>query len=74
MIKNCPLAYNKRLLKDPVFREFYQQNLCKAIYIFPKFTRNYSKNYKLVQHSFKKTSKKKKTIVFDIDETLVYAT
>ncbi|CDW85606.1 nli interacting factor-like phosphatase family protein [Stylonychia lemnae] len=44
IIKDSQMPYNKRLLKDPIFREFYQQNL------------------------------QKKTIVFDIDETLVYAT
>lgn len=57
-----------------MFKEFYSENLYRAVSTFPKFTRNYSKNYKNVQYSFKKTSKKKKTLVLDIDETLVYAT
>ena len=72
-------------MKDPSFRNFYADNLYKAVFTFPKFKRNYSKNYKNVQLSFKKHSKSKsdfsshffiepKTIVFDIDETLVYAT
>jgi TFIIF-interacting CTD phosphatase-like protein len=57
-----------------MFKEFYSENLYRAVFTFPKFTRNYSKNYKSVQYSFKKVSKKKKTLVLDIDETLVYAT
>jgi len=73
-------------MKDPIFKEFYAENLYRAVFTFPKFTRNYSKNYKTVQYSFKKTSKskfkinqsffyiEKKTLVLDIDETLVYAT
>lgn len=78
------VPYNKKLLKDPNFREFYSNNLHRAVFTFPKFTRNYSKNYKQVQHSFRKTCKSNcsfclfvlelKTIVLDIDETLVYAT
>jgi len=67
-------SYHKILLKDPNFKEFYANNICRAIFTFPKFRRNYSKNYKLVQSSFKKRSRKRKTIVFDIDETLVYST
>jgi hypothetical protein len=41
-------TYNKLLLKDPAFKEHYAENLYKAIFTFPKFTRNYSKNYKNV--------------------------
>jgi len=40
--------YNKVLLKDPKFKEFYAENLYRAVFTFPKFTRNYSKNYKSV--------------------------
>jgi len=47
------------LLKDPVYKEFYADNLYRAVSTFPKFTRNYSKNYKNVQYSFKKISKSK---------------
>jgi len=38
--------YNKVLLKDAKFKEFYSENLYRAVFTFPKFTRNYSKNYK----------------------------
>jgi hypothetical protein len=51
--------YNKMMMKDPLFREFYAENLFRAVSIFPKFTRNYSKNYKNVQYSFRKSSKSK---------------
>ena len=61
-------------MNDKKFRSTYAENLCAALFTFPKFTRNYSKNYGKVQQSFAKTSKKAKTIVFDIDETLVFAT
>ena len=47
------------MMKDPLFREFYAENLFRAVSIFPKFTRNYSKNYKNVQYSFRKSSKSK---------------
>ena len=40
--------YNKMMMKDPMFREFYSENLFRAVTTFPKFTRNYSKNYKNV--------------------------
>ena len=42
-----------------MFKEFYSENLYRAVFTFPKFTRNYSKNYKSVQYSFKKVSKSK---------------
>ncbi len=71
-------------MSDKLFKQTYGDNLCSALFTFPKFKRNYSKNYKKVQTSFAKFSKskikwinisliEKKTIVFDIDETLVYA-
>eukprot|EP00347_Sterkiella_histriomuscorum_P003489 403364102 len=66
--------YNSILLSDVKFKDFYAESLYEAIFTFPKFQRTYSKNYKNVQMSFRKVSKKKKTIVFDIDETLVLAT
>lgn len=40
--------YNKVLLKDPKFKEFYAENMYRAVSTFPKFARNYSKNYKSV--------------------------
>ena len=47
------------MLRDHSYREFYADNLYRAVSTFPKFTRNYSKNYKNVQYSFKKNSKSK---------------
>lgn len=58
-MKPATIPYNKFLLKDPMFKEFYSENLYRAVFTFPKFTRNYSKNYKSVQYSFKKISKSK---------------
>lgn len=66
--------YNELVLADKYFKQVYADNLKSAIFTFPKFKRNYSKNYAKVQSSFAKYSSKKKTIIFDIDETLVYAT
>lgn len=57
--KQSLVPYNKMMMKDPLFREFYAENLFKAVSIFPKYTRNYSKNYKNVQYSFRKSSKSK---------------
>ncbi len=54
-IKQLP-PYNKLLLNDSKFKEFYAENLYRAVSTFPKFTRNYSKNYKNVQYSYKKVS------------------
>jgi hypothetical protein len=51
--------YNKMMMKDLQFRDFYAENLFRAVSTFPKFTRNYSKNYKNVQYSFRKHSKSK---------------
>ena len=56
---NYQYPYNKVLFKDNAFKQFYQENLYKAVFTFPKFKRNYSKNYKNVQLSFKKVSKSK---------------
>lgn len=65
--------YNDLVLADKYFKQVYAENLKAAIFTFPKFKRNYSKNYAKVQSSFAKYSTKKKTIIFDIDETLVFA-
>ncbi|CDW90362.1 nli interacting factor-like phosphatase family protein [Stylonychia lemnae] len=65
--------YNELVLADKQFKQVYAENLNAAIFTFPKFKRNYSKNYSKIQQSYAKSSKKKKTIVFDIDETLVFA-
>lgn len=48
IVKPVEIPYNKLLLKDQNFKDFYAKNICKAIFTFPKFTRNYSKNYKAV--------------------------
>jgi hypothetical protein len=50
-------SYPKMLLRDNVFKDFYAENLYRGVSTFPKFTRNYSKNYKNVQYSFRKNSK-----------------
>ncbi|CDW88199.1 nli interacting factor-like phosphatase family protein [Stylonychia lemnae] len=68
------MPYNQILLSDLKYKDFYAESLYEAIFTFPKFQRTLSKNYKNVQMSYRKVTKKKKTIVFDIDETLVLAT
>ena len=40
--------YNEILLSDPKFKDFYSESLYEAIFTFPKFRRNYSKNYRSV--------------------------
>jgi hypothetical protein len=42
------LPYNKLILEDLAYTDFYAEHLHKAVVTFPKFTRNYSKNYKTV--------------------------
>eukprot|EP00347_Sterkiella_histriomuscorum_P006657 403351931 len=65
--------YHEVVMSDKNFKQVYADNLNAAIFTFPKFKRNYSKNYVKVQQSYTKFSKNKRTIIFDIDETLVYA-
>ena len=49
---------------DSKFKDHYSDSIYEGIFTFPKFTRNFSKNYKKVQASFKKEVVCKKLINF----------
>ena len=42
-------SYNDLFMLDTYFRSVYGDNLCAALFTFPKFKRNYSTNYSKIQ-------------------------
>ena len=54
--------YNEILIQDQVFKLHYSNMLCQAVFTFPMFKRSFSKNYKAVQMSFRKTTKSNFTL------------
>ena len=48
--------YSEFVMSDKNFRSVYAENIAMALFTFPKFQRNYSKNYVKVQRHFAKNS------------------
>ena len=61
------------LLKDRRFYKSYENDVLKSAFMFPKYKLTFSKAYAEIQQHFRKRSTKEKTIIFDIDETLIAA-